>query len=211
MPDRPHLKVLFLAANPAGTATLRIGYEMRALRQRLSDNDLPVCIDFVHIGGTEPKLLLPAILGRRPDVVHISGHGEHDGSILLEGTDGDPVGLSADRLGELFQAINAPGTPHRVRCVLLNACNSGPTAKAISSSVDVAIGTAGPIHDDAAIAFAEGFYGGLAACCCVDQAVNLGRKQMGHVLLQKSPLKWPDHPSQFDSSSLSFTPWRAWT
>ena len=45
MPAGPSLKVLFFAANPVNTAPLRIGYEFRALKERLASPDLPVRID----------------------------------------------------------------------------------------------------------------------------------------------------------------------
>ena len=46
MPTGQPLKVLFLAANPVNTAPLRIGYEFRALKERLASADLSFFYDW---------------------------------------------------------------------------------------------------------------------------------------------------------------------
>jgi hypothetical protein len=171
-------KVLFLAANPVDTDLLRIGYEFRALQERLSVPELPVRIDLLPVLATEPKHLGKDLMREQPTVVHFAGHGESDGCILLEGPDGNKVRIPAELLGEVFRAINYPLPSRKVRCVVLNACHSEAAAQAISKSVDVVIGTREAIADDASVAFSREFYGGLAHRRPVGNAIDLGRTQM---------------------------------
>jgi hypothetical protein len=174
----PSLKVLFLAANPTDTAVLRIGKEFQTLEKLLAQPNLPVRIKLVPVWGVEPPIVQGAILDNRPDLVHFSGHGEHDGILLESPGSGNKVALSPGLLGKVFAEINRPLKQRRVRCVVLNACHSGPVAVAVSHSVDAVVGTREAIADDAAVAFVREFYTGIARGRSVDNAVGLGRNGM---------------------------------
>ncbi|MDJ0594311.1 MAG: hypothetical protein QNJ72_30775 [Pleurocapsa sp. MO_226.B13] len=64
--------------------------------------------------------------------------------------------VSTDALSNLFELCS-----QWVKCVLLNACYSEVQANAIIQHIDYAIGMNREIRDDAAIAFATGFYQAL--------------------------------------------------
>jgi hypothetical protein len=172
------VKVLFLAANPLETPRLRIGREFRAIEECLQHPGLPVKVELKSFWAAEPGKLLESILRQKPDVVHFSGHCEDPDGIALEGPDGESVLVGAEPLGQLFVQLNQPPVPRPVRCVVLNACRSEPVARGLSRSVDVVTGTDAEVGDDAAIAFAQGFYLGLADGRSVGNAAGLGKAQM---------------------------------
>ena len=59
--------------------------------------------------------------------------------------------------------------------IVLNACYSEPQARVLLTHVDCVVGMRGAIVDDAARAFAIGFYGGLGERESVEAAYKQGR------------------------------------
>jgi hypothetical protein len=173
------LKLLLLAAQPVDTKPLRLGNEYNRIRDRLAAQDLPVRFDLVAHWATEPQKLLEILTKKpAPTVVHFSGHGIDGGQLLLEGSDGNMVRIPPNLLADVFRSVNYPLDRRSIRCVLLNACYSEPAAQALSTCVDAVIGTRRPILDNAAIAFAQEFYGALANGRPVGNAIDLGKIQM---------------------------------
>ncbi|MGK7913945.1 MAG: CHAT domain-containing protein, partial [Prochloraceae cyanobacterium] len=115
----------------------------------------------------------------KPQIVHFCGHGLEDGSLLLEDEGGHNKSVSPDGLASLFQ-LHA----NYVNCVLLNACHSAQTAEAISKYINYVIGMNQPIGDQAAIAFAQGFYDGLGYAIPDNQDVIQRAFEEGKVAIQ---------------------------
>jgi len=146
-------KILILAAIPQG---LRLDKEIREIEEairRASNRDL---FEIKVRTAVRPQDIRRAIAEEQPQIVHFCGHGEEDGSLLLEDDGGNNKPVSPSGLASLFK-LHALS----VKCVLLNACYSEKPAVAISQYIDYAIGMNNPIQDKAAIAFAQGFYDGL--------------------------------------------------
>lgn len=161
------MKVLFVGSNPPNTAALAIGEELKAIRDTLRASAHSKLFEFHEVLDATTDSLQAALAQHKPEVVHFSGHSEKSG-ILLPASPGDagfPVPISA--LASLFQGI----TP-RVRCVLLNACDTLPSATSLAGAVDCAIGTPVPITDASAIRFAASFYRELAFGRSVEAAVQ---------------------------------------
>lgn len=70
---------------------------------------------------------------------------------------GESQSVPIEALAELFRLFNS-----HVRCVVLNACYSDEQAAAIATQIDCVLGFEGAIQDQAACAFARGFYSALA-------------------------------------------------
>jgi DNA-binding NarL/FixJ family response regulator len=174
-PDRKDgVKVLFLAANPSDTPSLKLDEEIRAidealLRSKFGDKFVLNQHWAVRVSDVQAHLLRC-----EPDIVHFSGHGSKAGEIILlkgEGQDSHPVSIGA--LSELFSALKG-----NIRCVVLNACYSEEQAWAIAGHVDCVIGMSKAIGDRAAISFAEAFYQALAFGKDVKTAFDLGCAQI---------------------------------
>jgi two-component system nitrogen regulation response regulator GlnG len=173
--------ILFLAANPVGTTELALGREARAIQDELERSGHRDQFEFVTRWAVEPLDLIRELRKLKPTVVHFSGHGgwprgtksrpsvvvssrdvdtaegeqNHTG-LFFQGLDGLPQLVTAAALRDTFGAAGAS-----VKLVVLNACYSAVQADALLEHVDCVVGSRGSLRDDAARAFAIGFYGGL--------------------------------------------------
>lgn len=162
------VKVLFLAANPFAANRLRLDREARYIAEAVRRATGSDAIEFITEWAVREEDLQDALLRHHPAVVHFAGHGS-DGRILLEDERGRPAPVSREALLELFGIF-----AKEIRLVVLNACDSLPTAEGLRGIIDYSVGMRGRVRDRVAIAFARAFYGALAFGSSVDQAVALG-------------------------------------
>jgi len=194
----PPLKVLGMISSPAGLPGLDVEAERgrleEALRPHLDAGRVELhWLDDVSWTGVHDKLL-----EEEWHVLHFIGHGGYDtetdeGVLAFIGRNGRADYIPASRLADLLD--EAEPTP---RLVVLNSCQSGA-----SGTIDLFSGTAAAlahsgihavaamqysISDDAAIAFARGFYKALAHGRGIDEAVRSGR--IGILGLSRATLEW---------------------
>ena len=194
----PPLKVLGMISSPAGLPALDVEAERgrleEALRPHLDSGRVELhWLDDVSWSGVHDKLL-----EEEWHVLHFIGHGGYDtetdeGVLAFIGRNGRADYIPASRLADLLD--EAEPTP---RLVVLNSCQSGA-----SGTLDLFSGTAAAlahsgihavaamqysISDDAAIAFARGFYKALAHGRGIDEAVRSGR--IGILGLSRGTLEW---------------------
>jgi hypothetical protein len=194
----PPLKVLGMISSPAGLPALDVEAERgrleEALRPHLDAGRVELhWLEDVSWTGVHDKLL-----EEEWHVLHFIGHGGYDtetdeGVLAFVGRTGRADYVPASRLADLLD--EAEPTP---RLVVLNSCQSGA-----SGTVDLFSGTAAAlahsgihavaamqysISDDAAIAFARGFYKALAHGRGIDEAVRSGR--IGILGLSRGTLEW---------------------
>ena len=167
------IKILFLAANPKDTDPLRLGEEVRAIKERLRLSDLRDQFVVEQEWAVRVTDLHGHLLRHRPHVVHFSGHGSRTGEIALEDQAGNTKPVSPSALKRLFATLK-----DNIRCVVLNACYSEAQADGIVESIDCVIGMSGAIPDESAIAFAGSFYQGLGYGRSIQEAFDLGCGQI---------------------------------
>jgi hypothetical protein len=163
------IKVLFLAANPTGTAKLALDDEVRAIDAKIRGSEHRDRLELDSHWAVRLDDLAGVLMRRRPHIVHFSGHGVASGAIALAGDDGKPRLVPPEALAAFFQVLK-----DKVRVVVLNACYSAPQAKGIVKEIDCAVGMSAPIGDKAAIAFAGEFYQALGFGRSVQEAFDLG-------------------------------------
>ncbi|QSJ20126.1 CHAT domain-containing protein [Nostoc sp. UHCC 0702] len=146
-------KILILAAIPHGLRLDKEILEIESAIRRAANRDL---FEIKVITAVRPQDIRRAIAEEQPQIVHFCGHGLPDGSLLLEDDGGNNKPVTPESLASLFK-LHAD----YVKCVLLNACHSEQLAMTISQYINYTIGMNNPIQDQAAIAFAQGFYDGL--------------------------------------------------
>jgi GUN4-like/CHAT domain len=152
------MKILFLAADPTDSTRLRLGQELRDIREKLQLSKLRDDFDLESRESVRPGDITQAIFDIEPHVVHFSGHGTKTGELIFEDVLGKAQPVSPAALASLFDLIAG-----QVGCVILNACYSETQAKAIAEYIPFVIGMNKAIGDKAAIAFATGFYKALGA------------------------------------------------
>ena len=182
---RPPLRILGLVSSPRGLPPLDVEAEKRHLARALERPIADGLVEVTWVSEATWPAVHAQLLADEWHVLHFVGHGDYDreadeGVIALTGPDGQVDLVEAARLADLLrEAQPAP------RLVMLNSCASGQTgAKDIFSSTAATLVRSGinavaamqfAISDNAAIAFAAGFYTAIAHGRSVDEAARSGR------------------------------------
>jgi hypothetical protein len=82
-PGGDMIKVLFLAANPAGTTPLALDEEIRAIDAKIRGSEHRDRLTLVSHWAVRLDDLSGLLMRQRPHVVHFSGHGASTGEIVL--------------------------------------------------------------------------------------------------------------------------------
>jgi hypothetical protein len=193
----PPLRVLGLVASPRGLSLLDVEAEKQRLEQALAQPISDGLIEVVWVDQASWDSVHDKLLSGAWHVLHFIGHGDFDavndqGLIALVGEDGKASYVDAARLANLLDEANP--TP---RLVLLNSCRSGEggaydlfsgTASAlVRSGISAVVAMQFSISDQAAIAFAKGFYTAIAHGHSIDDAARSGRIA---ILGLSSNLEW---------------------
>jgi tetratricopeptide (TPR) repeat protein len=181
----PPLRILGVVASPRGLSGLDAEAEQAHLAEALA---VPVADGLVEVTWA-PEATWHGVQGQllagQWHVLHFVGHGDYDagtdeGVIFLAGPDGRADRVEAGRLADLLG--EARPTP---RLVVLNSCSSGQAgtdylfsgtaAALVRSGISAVAAMQFAISDDAAIAFARGFYTAIVNGRDIDEAARSGR------------------------------------
>ncbi len=172
------IKVLLIFANPYQQyKPLRLGMNDRIIqeaihRSRYRDN---ISLTIHHAATIHD--LRHALLDEEFQIVHIAGHGVHEG-LTLEDEVGVPHHVPPQALAALFRAYSAT-----LQCILLNACYSEAQGALIAPDIPFTIAMEGELGDNEALEFSRGFYDALGSgkgvelayqegCLCVDLVIT---------------------------------------
>lgn len=167
------IKVLFLAADPSDAVRLRLGQELRDIREKLQLSKQRDVFLLDSRESVRPGDITQAIHDVAPQIVHFSGHGTSAGELCFEDLLGKSQPVPPDALANLFELV-----AEQVSCVVLNACYSEAQAKAIAKHIPFVIGMNQSIGDKAAITFAVGFYKALGAGRVFEDAYKFALVEM---------------------------------
>ncbi|MEI2577514.1 CHAT domain-containing protein [Scytonema sp. PRP1] len=162
-------KILLLSANPKGTSQLRLGEEMREIKEGLKRAKKRDDYSIDRAEAVQYRDIHRAILEYEPHIIHFSGHGSGEDGLVFEDETGQIKLVDAEALAGLFQLF-----AHQVECVVLNACYSEYQARAIAQHINYVMGMSQAIGDKAAIEFAVGFYDAIGADHNYEFAYKLG-------------------------------------
>lgn len=172
-------KVLVLAANPMGTASLRLDQEIRDIEEGLRRARHRDKFTLVQKWAVRPRDLRRAMLEERPQIVHFSGHGKGKAGLYFEDNQGHPRLITGEALANLFKLFAPKAQAEaQINCIFLNGCYSVIQAKEIAKHVPYVIGMSQSIGDAAAIEFAVGFYDALGNGESVEFAFEFARAAM---------------------------------
>ncbi len=163
------IKILFLASDPTDSNRLRLGQELRDVREKLQLAKQRDTFSLESRESVRPRDISQAIFDVDPQIVHFSGHGTNSGELCFEDLSGKVQFVKPDALASLFELV-----AKQVKCVILNACYSAVQAEAIANHIPFVIGMNKAIGDEAAIAFAVGFYKALGAGRSFEEAYKFG-------------------------------------
>lgn len=148
-------RLLFAYSTPLNASPLRLGTEEKQIKEALraiTDRD-KIHID--TIPAVELKDFSNAFNRYRPNILHISSHGNQE-HIALENEKGQAMIVDGDMLINIVKIAGK-----QLKIVVLNACESSKMAASLTDVVDIAIGMNVSIGDDAARAFAVQLYSSI--------------------------------------------------
>lgn len=174
-------KILMLTSNPSGTAELQLNKEHSYISRQIQNASDPARFPIKPKQAVTLSTFSESIYDEQPVIVHFSGHGERDGrqveqtlrrglgieeeapigdntGIILTSEDGrEPFFVPTEVIRRIFRTmIHRHAIP--IQAVVFNSCYSEEQATALADLVPYVIGTSWSIRDEAAIAFASGFY-----------------------------------------------------
>lgn len=150
--------VLILAASPLNEDRLRLGNEVKKIRQALERSVNRESWRIVSNEAATVEDLRRALLDLKPIVLHFSGHGGGEHGLCFEDDQGNTHLAPTEPLRKLLHHFKED-----LKCVVLNACYSEHQGNSIRKEIDHVIGMRDSIGDDAATKFAVAFYDGLFA------------------------------------------------
>lgn len=127
--------------------------EENAIREVLGGSDQKELFVFESRGAVTKDLLIDHLLKIKPNILHISGHGNSDEQLLLEDVEGYKEEVSIQRLSDLLS-----GFIDHIDCVFLNTCHSLSGIGNFNENIPYIIGMNKEIPDDVAIDFSKNFY-----------------------------------------------------
>jgi tetratricopeptide (TPR) repeat protein len=160
-------KILILAANPR--KDLNLDREIRDLKRIIESSQDTEDFEVVNELAVRVSDLQDLLFKYRPQIVHFCGHGGGELGLMFESDSGREQQVGTAALSDLFRLF-----ANNVECVLLNACYSETQADSIVDHINYVIGMNQAIRDDAAIAFAKGFYRALGYSCAIEEAFEFG-------------------------------------
>ncbi|MEM8642697.1 MAG: NfeD family protein [Cyanobacteria bacterium P01_G01_bin.54] len=172
--DDHRIKILFLASDPSDTTRLRLGQELRDIREKLQLSKNRDRFVLESRESVRPGDITQAIFDIEPSIVHFSGHGSNTDELCFEDVLGNVQVVNPSALAQLFELVS-----DRINYVVLNACYPAIQAEAISKHIPFVVGMNDAIGDKAAIAFATGFYKALGASHSIEKAYKFGRAEIG--------------------------------
>ncbi|WP_298520968.1 CHAT domain-containing protein [uncultured Kordia sp.] len=130
--------------------------EENAIRDVLGSSDDKTKFEFESRGAVTKDLLIDHLLKIKPNILHISGHGNTDEQLLLEDIEGYKEEVSIQKLSNVLSGF----TDH-INCVFLNTCHSLAGIDGFNKNIAYIIGMKNEIPDDVAISFSRNFYNAL--------------------------------------------------
>ena len=159
--DPRPIKLLFLSATPMNQGQINTGNESR-FKDKIKEFDEDRRIRFREEHGISTEKFADYLFTDDPHIVHYGGHGSREGIFLQDKE------LDAAVLIELLEDSD------NTQCVVLNACDSLEIAKKVAQYIPYVVATCDKIEDEVAIAFARGFYVGIAGGKKVEQSFRHG-------------------------------------
>jgi serine/threonine-protein kinase len=159
------------------------GLEQQEIQEALEWADQDKQFRFETTTAAQSTRLRRAIIKKKPNIVHFSGHGEVDG-VYLENSHQEAKLVDARALRDFF------GQFPTIECVVLNACFTDEQAAILAEKIPYVIGMKAEVGSDAAISFARAFYEIVGSADPYERAFSVGTValQMDGLIVDATPV-----------------------
>lgn len=152
------LTIVLASASPVDATQLRVDKEFPQIIGKLRGSRHRDRLKVVQLTALRFEDLRTALMEHKPHILHLSCHGEPDGSVLFESSTKD--GAKSVSKKQLLRLLNALGS--NLRLVVFNACHSTAIARDVPPTIGLSVGMSDEIRDSSAIEFSAAFYEALA-------------------------------------------------
>jgi len=179
-------KIVLLGSAPKNLPGINLGTEHRKIDDAIRMSTYRDNYEVIVKSGGMFSTLIKEFINGKPEILHISGHGDGEG-IAMEAEDGssDYIPIAS------IHAVLSIGID-KTKCVLLNTCYSAEQAKQLSTLELYVIGMTGSTKDNFAESFSQGFYQGIGEMLGIADAFQLGvaRLHASHPHQINNPQLW---------------------
>jgi hypothetical protein len=145
-----------MSAKPDSDSPLQVEREQHRITKERNGSKHQEQVSIEVLPDADFNGIAKSLRLHKPTIAHFTGHGGEDGSIVFRDEEGQAYGMQAPGLARLLVIHK-----RTLRLVVLNACYSNELAKSLIKDIDCVIGMSSEVDDDAAILFAQAFYGSL--------------------------------------------------
>lgn len=188
----PVLKLLLASASPERAVRLRVDEEFRQIVGKLRASRYRDRLEVIQSSALRFEDLRTALLEHEPHILHLSCHGEPDGSLRFESANNDQGRLVPKKnLLKLLHALH-----DNLRLVVFAACHSAEVARDVPPTIGLSIGMSDAVFDKETIEFTLAFYEALAYGKSVQKAFDVALADLDQdqiPQLYPSPAEDPDN------------------
>jgi|GEM_PF-5599067 len=169
--------LLYFASNPTDTKTIKLEKEFVGVFTAIDKNEAKVSINTNLCWHTTIDTFILETRKRRErgniDYLHFAGHGNSSG-LIFQNEQGKAVTIDDAKLKDIFELFK---DTYKINfaLVFLNACYSSSQIKAILPYTQYLIATNDAVGDDAAVKFAQLFYGTIAEGQTIESAFKTAK------------------------------------
>lgn len=161
--------ILFIAADPSGSARSQSDKEFKVLQEVIERSQLSAVFRVVPEFSCKPEDLYRRILEHKPHVLHFAGHGTSQG-LCFEDNSRNPVLVKPHQLDSLL----ADATNEGLALVFLNACYTKNQGNQIAMRVGHVVAMDGLVGTDLALDFSKAFYTAYTTGRTIAESFNSG-------------------------------------
>lgn len=160
--------ILLVSASPDHKKRLRVDKEFRDIVDRLRSSRFRDNLRLIQVTAARFEDLRRALLEHEPHILHLSAHGEADGTLVFEARDDGNNAVTSKQVRRLVGAIG-----RGLRLAVLNVCHSAVLARDLAPDGGCSIGMREEIVDGEAIEFSVALYEALAFGRSVETAFEV--------------------------------------
>ena len=163
------MRILFIGVNPKDTAQLRLQDEINVIKDIVEPTSYKL-----YVRNAATKQSMRRYLNRfKPNVLHISGHGNNDRTLTFEDKDGHSVIIYTHQLGDYLERYSK-----YLKCVILSACYSLNDIENFSDRIHCTIGMKTAVGNTMAVDFSSAFYDALCSGNTYEESFNLAKSEL---------------------------------
>lgn len=171
------MRILFIGVNPKDVPQLRLQEEINIIKDILERD--PEHFQLRVRDAANKQSMINYLQAFEPDILHISGHGNDDQTLVFEDSQGYSEHIYINQLGDLLDNFDS-----HLKCVILSACYSLNEIEKFSEKIPYVVGMNTKIPNSMAKEFTQTFYGTLINTNDIERSflvakdtINLGMRR----------------------------------